>query len=173
MLADVARIHPRFAAPGGRHVPSGAYTPPAAYLLEDRPVAPDPLQAGPPAVELADPTAARARAAVHAVDQGRLPADDLDDLVVAVSETVTNAQRHGVPPVRVRIWPGDDRIVVTVSDGGTGPRDPFAGLLPAGDGASGGLGLWITYQSCNHVTVQRDGTGFTLRLTAGNPHHGG
>ncbi|MFI7489692.1 anti-sigma factor RsbA family regulatory protein [Micromonospora echinaurantiaca] len=172
VLADVARTHPRFATPDGRHVPSPAYAPPADYLLENHPVVPDPLQAAPPAVELTDPTAAQARAAVHAVDRGLLPVDDVEDLVVAVSETVTNAQRYGVPPVRVRLWPGDDRIVVTVSDGGGGPRDPFAGLLPVGDGDPGGLGLWITYQSCNHVTMRRGADGFTLRLTAGNPHHG-
>ncbi|PZG01545.1 anti-sigma factor RsbA family regulatory protein [Micromonospora deserti] len=170
MLADVARTHPRFATPDGRHVPSETWTPPASYLRENRPVAPDPLQATPPAVELTEPTAARARTAVYDADRGQLPADDVADLVVAVSETVTNALRHGAPPVRLRLWSGDDRIIVTVSDGGDGPRDPFAGLLPANGTAPGGLGLWITYQSCNHVTLHCGADGFTVRLTAGNPH---
>ncbi|WBB65237.1 anti-sigma factor RsbA family regulatory protein [Micromonospora sp. WMMD812] len=171
VLHEVARTHPRFATPDGRHLPSPAYTEPTTYLCEHPAAPPDPLQATPPLVELTDPTAAEARAAVHAIDQGVLPPDDVDDLVVAVSETVTNALRHGRPPVRLRIWAGTDRIVVTVRDGGAGPKDPFAGLLPSGTGATGGLGLWITYQSCNHVTLHRDPAGgFTLRLTAGNPH---
>ncbi|MEH1098060.1 sensor histidine kinase [Micromonospora sp. CPCC 205561] len=172
VLADVARTHPRFATPDGRHVPSATWTPPARYLRQHPPVVPDPLQSRPPVVELAEPTAAEARAAVHKADQGQVPADDVEDLVVAVSEIVTNALRHGRPPVRLRVWAGDDRIVATVSDGGHGPVDPFCGLLPVSDGAPGGLGLWITYQSCNHVTWQRDEDGFTLRMTAGNAYVG-
>ncbi|MFC0507783.1 sensor histidine kinase [Micromonospora costi] len=171
VLDEVARTHPRFATPDGAHVPSLAYTEPTVYLCEDRGAPPDPLQTAPPLVELTDPTAAQARAAVYTVDRGALPADDVEDLVVAVSETVTNALRHGRPPVRLRLWAGPDRIVATVTDEGAGPKDPFVGLLPAGDGATGGLGLWITYQSCNHVSLHRGGpAGFTLRLTAGNPH---
>ncbi|MGW4501844.1 anti-sigma factor RsbA family regulatory protein [Micromonospora sp. NPDC004336] len=170
VLADVARTHPRFATADGRHVPSSAWTPPTAYLRENRAIVPDPLQAAPPLIELADPTAAAARAAVHQADRGQVPADDLDDLVVAVSETVTNALRHGRPPVRLRLWSGDDRIVATVGDGGDGPADPFCGLLPAAkDDTPGGLGLWITYQSCSHVTWHRDDDGYTLRLTVGTP----
>ncbi|MEV4809803.1 sensor histidine kinase [Micromonospora avicenniae] len=170
VLDEVARTHPRFATPGGGHVPSPTYTEPAVYLREECAAPADPLQATPPLIELTDPTAARARAAVQAVDRRVLPPDDVDDLIVAVSETVTNALRHGQPPVRLRLWAGPDRIVAAVSDGGDGPKDPFAGLLPAGDGATGGLGLWITYQSCNHVSLHRGPAGFTLRLTAGNPH---
>ncbi|WP_320064904.1 sensor histidine kinase [Micromonospora sp. RTGN7] len=170
VLDDVARTHPRHLTPDGRHVLSPAYAEPTEYLREDRPVLPDPLQSTPPAVELAAPTAAQARAAVRAADRGLLPAADVEDLVVAVSEAVTNAIRHGQPPVRLRLWVGADRTVVTVSDGGEGPKAPFAGLLPITDGTEGGLGLWITHQSCNHVTWQRGPGGYTLRLTAGNPH---
>ncbi|MEU6072924.1 sensor histidine kinase [Micromonospora sp. NPDC047074] len=172
VLADVARTHPRFATPDGRHLPSPTWTPPTEYLRENRPIVPDPVETQPPAVELTDPTAAEARAAVRKADQGQVPVDDVEDLVVAVSEIVTNALRHGRPPVRLRVWAGDDRIVTAVSDGGDGPEDPYCGLLPASDGGPGGLGVWITYQSCNHVTWQRDDAGFTLRLTAGNPYTG-
>ncbi|MGC5022521.1 anti-sigma factor RsbA family regulatory protein [Micromonospora sp. DT47] len=170
MLADVARTHPRTAMPDGRHVPNEVYTAPEAYLRENRPMVPDPLQATAPAVELDDPTPAQAREAVHEAGRGRLKVDDVDDLAVAVSEVVTNALRHGLPPVRLRLWTGEDRIVVTVEDGGGGPSDPYAGLLPARGAAAGGLGLWITHQSCNHVAMHRGADAFTLRLTAGNPH---
>jgi anti-sigma regulatory factor (Ser/Thr protein kinase) len=170
VLADVARTHPWSATPDGRHLPSEGYLDPLLYLGEDRPMVPDPLQRTPPVIELTDPSPERARRAVRDADRGHLPADDVDHLVVAVSETVTNALRHGRPPVRVRFWTGDDRIVVTVTDGGDGPKDPFVGLLPAGDGSVGGLGLWITHQSCSHVSMSRGTDSFTLRLTAGNPH---
>lgn len=170
LLADIARTHPRVAMPDGRRLPSGTYTEPMSYLGESRPMMPDPLQQTTPLIELTDPSPARARCAVYDADRGHLPARDIEDLVVAVSETVTNALRHGRPPVKVRLWSGDDRIVVTVSDGGDGPQDPFAGLLPAVKGSPGGLGLWIIYQSCNHVALNRGADGFTLRLTAGNPH---
>ncbi|SIR20547.1 sensor histidine kinase [Micromonospora avicenniae] len=170
VLDEVARTHPRFATPGDVHLPSPTYTEPTVYLREKCAAPADPLQAAPPLIELTDPTAAQARAAVQAVDRRVLPPDDVDDLIVAVSETVTNALRHGRPPVRLRLWAGPDRIVAAVSDDGDGPKDPFAGLLPAGNGATGGLGLWITYQSCNHVSLHRGPAGFTLRLTAGNPH---
>ncbi|MGN9774541.1 ATP-binding protein [Micromonospora sp. H33] len=166
----MARTHPRFATPDGGHVPCPTWTPPETFLRQERSITPDPIQATPPAVDLYDPTAGEARAAVYRVDQGRLPVDEVEELVLAVSETVTNALRHGRPPVRLRLWAGPDRIVVTVSDAGTGPADPFAGLLPAGNGIPGGLGLWITYQSCNHVSRLHGPDGFTLRLIGGAPY---
>jgi anti-sigma regulatory factor (Ser/Thr protein kinase) len=170
VLADVLRTHPRVALPGDRHGPSETYTDPLVYLTDPRPVPPDPLQHTPPMIELFGPTPAQARAAVYDADRGHLSPDDVEDLVVAVSETVTNALRHGREPVALRLWSGPDRIVVSVHDGGDGPKDPYAGLLPAGNGATGGLGLWITHQSCNHVSMHRGPNGFTVRLTGGNPH---
>jgi anti-sigma regulatory factor (Ser/Thr protein kinase) len=169
VLADVARTHPRTARPDGGHEPSAAYRPPESFLAAWPAVAADPIQTGPPLVTLTDPTAARARHTVHLVDPG-LRADEVEELVIAVSEVVTNALRHGRPPVRVEYWSGADRIVVAVTDTGTGPTDPFAGLLPSRNDASGGLGLWITHQSCNYVALSRHADGFTLRLTAGNPY---
>ncbi|OJF11216.1 anti-sigma factor RsbA family regulatory protein [Couchioplanes caeruleus] len=167
VLADVGRTHPRFAVAGGRHEDSGTYIDPRAYLSEHRPPVPDPLQEGPPTVTLAAPTPGQARAAVRAADRGGVPAADVDDLVVAVSETVTNALRYGRAPVRLRVWGGADRIVVTVTDAGPGPKDPFAGLLPATDTATGGRGLWIAHQTCDHVASARDDEGWTIRLIAG------
>ncbi|GAA4958247.1 sensor histidine kinase [Actinoplanes utahensis] len=171
VLADVRRTHPRTALPGGRHVPNRDYTDPIPYLGERRQPVPDPVQRTTPRADLLAPTAAEARRAVRDAGRGHLPYQEVEDLIVAVSEAVANAHRHGRGPIRVRLWCGADRIVVAVTDSGTGPKDPFAGLLPAGDGSHGGLGLWIAHQSCNHVALYRDPAGFTIRLTAGNPHH--
>ena len=163
VLADVARTHPRSAVAGGAHLPHPSYVPPESFLSEirDRPATP-PAR---PDVELHGPSPAEARRAVYATDGGRLPADALDDLAVAVSETVTNAHRHGVPPVGVRVWALPDRTVVSVTDGGRGPGDPFAGLLPAGDGARGGLGLWVTHQCCDAVIERHGPDGYTVTMT--------
>jgi anti-sigma regulatory factor (Ser/Thr protein kinase) len=170
VLADVLRTHPRTALPDGRHQLNDTYLDPVTYLSEPRPPVLDPLQHTEPAVDLTGCPAAEARQAVRAADPGHLSARDVDDLLVAVSEAVTNAYRHGRGPVRLRLWVGADRIVVTVTDAGAGPKDPFAGLLPIGDGTDGGLGLWIAHQSCNHVAQYRHPGGFTIRLIGGNPY---
>ncbi|GIF21831.1 anti-sigma regulatory factor (Ser/Thr protein kinase) [Actinoplanes tereljensis] len=170
-VEDVLRTHPRTALPDGRHVDNAGFTEPMTYLGESREPAPDPLQHTEPMADLIDPALSDARAAVRAADHGQVPADEADDFVVAVSEAVANAQLHGVGPVRMRLWSGPDRIVATVTDAGPGPKDPFTGLLPVGNGADGGLGLWIAHQTCNHVVLHRHADGFTIRLTAGNPQH--
>jgi anti-sigma regulatory factor (Ser/Thr protein kinase) len=166
VLADVLRTHPRTARPGDRHEVNQAYVDPRTFLGEWRPLPPEPLQGRPPRVDLTDPSPAEARQAVRGAAPAALSAAVMDDFVVAVSEVVTNAQRHGRPPSRMRIWPGSARLVVTVCDRGDGPKDPFAGLLPAA--GTGGLGLWITHQACDHVALGRDESGFTVRLTAGD-----
>jgi anti-sigma regulatory factor (Ser/Thr protein kinase) len=167
ILQDICRTHPHVARPDGRHVPSEPYTDPVQYLSEPRPMDPDPLQRTPPVVEIDGPTPADGRRAVRGADRGLLPAEDIDGLVVAVSEAVTNALLHGRAPVLLKVWSGDDRMIVTVSDAGEGPKDPFAGLLPSPQAKTGGRGLWIAHQVCSHVSAERSPVGFTLRLVAG------
>jgi anti-sigma regulatory factor (Ser/Thr protein kinase) len=102
----------------------------------------------------------------------QLDATDVEHLVFAVSEAVTNALIHGRPPVRFRLWTAPDRIVAMVTDRGDGPADPFAGLLPVTDTSSAGLGLWLTHQLCSHVTLDTTDDGFTVRLVVGTPKPG-
>jgi anti-sigma regulatory factor (Ser/Thr protein kinase) len=168
VLDDVARTHPFLAtADGGHHVNAG-YVDPVSFLAAPRPMTPYPIQQTAPLVELIDPQPPAARRAVLDFDRTGLPAAELDDLVLAVSEVVDNALRHGRPPVRFRLWAGSGHMVVTVHDTGDGVGDPFAGLLPAARHI-GGRGLWIAHQICSQVTLHRDDTGFTVRLTAGRP----
>jgi len=66
-------------------------------------------------------SAAQARAAVEACSD-RLGLDELsDDVVLVVSEMVTNAVRHAAPPVGLEIEAGEDAVVVVVSDGSPQP----------------------------------------------------
>ncbi|MGI5183207.1 anti-sigma factor RsbA family regulatory protein [Dactylosporangium sp. CA-152071] len=175
VLADVARTHPRTALPHDRHVPSPQYVSPEEFLLQDRPAVTDPIEHAPPVADLLDPRPLEARVAVRtaAASAGDgLAGRPVDELVLSVSEIVTNAYVHGLPPVRMRIWAGRGRMVVSVEDGGPGPRNPFAGLLPTSSTTSAGLGLWIAHQSCSHITLHRAATGYTVRMTAGPPYTG-
>src|SRR3954462_4368980 len=68
----------------------------------------------------------------------------------ALSEAVINAQLYGGPPISVKVWTSQDRLVMHVHDTGPGPPNPLTGLVPAPDGSSGsGLGLWLSHQLTN------------------------
>lgn len=170
ILADAVRTHPYLATADGRHLANPHFEQPADFLTQ-RPVpSTDPLEATPPIVELIDPVPAAARRAVVNVARfSRLGHDEVDDLVLAVSEAVTNGICHGRPPVRLRLWASLDRVVATVTDRGQGPTDPLAGLMPTTDTISGGVGLWLMHQICSHVTFVTDDEGFTIRLIVGVP----
>lgn len=165
VLDDVARTHPFVATADGRHLTNDGYVEPTAFLTAHRPTGEDPVQRTPPLVELTDPMPNAVRRALREVNRTALDRDGLEDLHLSVTEVVTNALRHGRPPVHVRVWSEPQRLVVTVHDTGGGPQDPFAGLLRAPDRASGGFGLWMAHQLCHHVALDRDDDGFTVRLT--------
>ncbi|GAB1511017.1 anti-sigma factor RsbA family regulatory protein [Actinophytocola sp. KF-1] len=175
ILDDVARTHPFVATPDGWHHASGRYLDPPAFLATPRPIAPHPIQLTAPLVELTDPTPSAVRRAVRDVNPTTLPGSEIDDFLLSVTEIVANAQCHGKPPVTVTVWGDSEHMVVVVHDTGSGPTDPFAGLLPAANPDIGrhhaGFGLWLAHQMCSHVALHRDADGFTVRLTAGNPHH--
>jgi anti-sigma regulatory factor (Ser/Thr protein kinase) len=169
VLADVRRTHPHVATADGGHLANPEFADPVA-LLRDELMTPCPAEPGSPQVELHGPTPAEARRALRALaaeGNGSLDESAVDDLLIAVSEAVDNAWSHGLPPVRLRLWHHGHRLVATVTDGGGGPRDPYAGLLPAAGSATAGLGLWMSHQMCDSVTHHRDPDGFTLRMTAG------
>jgi anti-sigma regulatory factor (Ser/Thr protein kinase) len=169
VLDDVVRTHPHVAGTDGSHAHNPRYEDPVSFLGSRSPAPADPLQRTAPVLDLSGPSPADARHAVAALS-GALPPAAASDLVTAVSEVVTNAIRHGAPPVRVQAWRGDGRVVVAVHDEGPGPTDPFVGLLPLDRGpGQGGLGLWITHQVCDEVSMWRGSTGFTVRLSAGRP----
>jgi anti-sigma regulatory factor (Ser/Thr protein kinase) len=170
VLDDVARTHPFVAGPDGGHLGSAEYVEPPAFLAAPQPMTPYPIQLTPPLVDLADPTCADARRAVLDANRTLLPESEVDDFLLAVSEIVANALRHGRPPVRFRYWADTHHMVVTVHDTGPGPTDPFAGLVRAAGRETDGFGLWLAHQLCSHVALHRDDQGFTARLTAGNPH---
>jgi anti-sigma regulatory factor (Ser/Thr protein kinase) len=166
MVVDVVeRTHPRIVSPSGVRRPSGRYQ--DARAFEGLPYAPDPLEDATPVAELVNRSAAEARRALTQAARDRLPATALQDLLIGATEAITNAQRHGRPPVTVRVWAVSDRIVVTVHDTGSGPADRLAGLVPAPDNTPDrrlGMGLWVIHQLDLDVALRHTGDGFTVRL---------
>ena len=168
VLDIVERTHPRIVSPSGERRASDRYQ--SASAFEGLPYTPDPLEDSTPLVELVNRPAADARHALAHIGRGRIPATTLDDLLIGLSEAVTNAQRHGRPPVTVRIWATPGRIVVTVHDTGRGPADHLAGLVPAPSNISDhrlGLGLWAMHQLDIGVALRHTDDGFTVRLRSG------
>jgi anti-sigma regulatory factor (Ser/Thr protein kinase) len=161
----VERTHPRIVSPSGQRRASDRYQ--DAQAFEGLPYAPDPLEGSGPVAELVNQPAAEARHTLAAIVRSRVPGPVLQDLLIGVTEAVTNAQRHGRPPVIVRIWAAADRVVVTVHDTGHGPADGLAGLVPVPSSTPDrhrGLGLWVMHQLDIEVTLRDDGAGFTVRL---------
>jgi anti-sigma regulatory factor (Ser/Thr protein kinase) len=69
-----------------------------------------------------------------------VPDPCVDDVVLAASEVLTNAIRHGQGPVVLRVWPGPQVLRVEVVD--RGPVVPLQPRRPEND-AEGGWGLQI------------------------------
>jgi anti-sigma regulatory factor (Ser/Thr protein kinase) len=150
-LDGASRRNDRYAPPRGL----------ADFLRAD----PDPIEQRAPLLQLTDPTPAAARAAITALLAGRVVAQQCEAILVATSEAVTNAILHGAPPVSVRGWLADGRVVICVHDRGAGPADPLAGLVPRGEqGAESGRGLWIAHQLDIDVALIPGADGFTVRL---------
>lgn len=145
-------------------------------MASDRSIATSAAAASPPddgqLRMLVEPSAAEARAAVHAVaPETGLTSQQVEGLVLAVSEVVANAHRHGAPPVRVSIAPRSDGIEVRVHDAGPGPDhlDVAAARRdtpPVPADATEGRGLWLAQHSSAEVEVIRDEAGCTIHLRA-------
>jgi anti-sigma regulatory factor (Ser/Thr protein kinase) len=167
VLESVARTHPTVIT-GSTRTPNPRFVDPAEYL-RGMPVPVEPLQCSAPRLavdDVADPIALRhAIAAELAAVRG--PREVVEDFLLAVDETTSNAVRHGAPPVGLRLWTSADRLVCTVTDAGPGPDDPFAGYGPAhGDDLSrGGMGVWLARQLCDHVDISAGPDGVMVRLT--------
>ena len=159
----VERTHPRIVSPSGTRHANSRFQEVADF--EALPPTPDPLEDTVPTIELVDASAAETRRVLVQVGRGHVADTILNELLIGVSEAVSNALTHGRAPSTVRIWATPDRLVISVHDPGRGPADPLAGLVPAaGRTATLGLGLWLIHQLDIDVTLKHADDGFTVRL---------
>jgi anti-sigma regulatory factor (Ser/Thr protein kinase) len=161
MVDDLRSTHP-FVGHGVDRRTNPDYEDPRAFCDAHFDAAPDPVEQAAPALQLLDASAATARAAVRDIGfgQARLTGDEVESLVLATHEAVTNAAVHGRPPVTLRAWVAPGRVVVTVTDVGPGPGDPFLGLRYSLDRQ----GMWLCHQLVD-VAHRRHAEGYTIRLT--------
>jgi anti-sigma regulatory factor (Ser/Thr protein kinase) len=170
-LVEAARATHPLLQVDGRAEPNPDHVDAEEYLTS-LPVPAEPLESTQPLVRadaVRDLRGLRRDLAVRAGDAS-LPAGSepaLEDFLLAVDEMTTNALRHGRPPVDLRLWADEKRLVCTVTDRGAGLQDPFIGYGPAhGDDLSlGGMGLWLARQLCDHVDITATEDGVRVRLT--------
>lgn len=100
----------------------------------------------------------QARAAVQACARELGLQEVCEDVVLLVSEMVTNAIRYAEPPVRLELQAGGRDVVVAVRDGS--PEPPTR--RPAGDGAEGGRGMLLVDLLTTEHGVRVDPPGKTV-----------
>jgi len=93
---------------------------------------------------------AQARAAVAQCAQQMGLEQIRDDLILVVSEMVTNAIRHASPPVCMEIEAGPESVLVSVWDGSPGRPMPRV----ADEEAEGGRGLLLVDLLCSEHGVR-------------------
>jgi anti-sigma regulatory factor (Ser/Thr protein kinase) len=109
-----------------------------------------------------DLSAVRALVSERARDAG-LPDARISDLVLAVSEVAANTLRHTQSHGTLSIWHDGGELVCEIRDEGM-IADPLAGRRRPPPDATGGHGLWIVRQVCDHVEIQSDDAGTTIRM---------
>ncbi|WP_067817299.1 sensor histidine kinase [Actinomadura kijaniata] len=91
-----------------------------------------------------------------------MPEDDVQRLLVAVTEVMTNAVRHGKPPYELRMWVDGGDVVTEVTDGGRWADGASFGLLPPRP--AGRFGLWAVRLLCSALQIRTGDDGSTVRL---------
>jgi anti-sigma regulatory factor (Ser/Thr protein kinase) len=167
ILESAVRTHQHLHTPDGR-VQNPGFVDPADYV-RSLPVPPEPLEDSTPRLSDDDVTdfIGLRHAVAAELATSTAPRETAEDFLLAIDEMTSNAVRHGRPPVSLRLWTADDRVVCTIADSGPGWDDPFAGYGPAhGDDLSrGGMGLWLARQLCDHVDITQNAAGTAVRLT--------
>jgi anti-sigma regulatory factor (Ser/Thr protein kinase) len=106
-------------------------------------------------------------AVTTALDSWGVPVDHQDVVALLTSELVTNAIRHGRPPVRLRAALSDSAVTVSVDDRSAVPPVPVEDT--AWD-TSGGRGLHLVESLSDRWGVSANGVGkrvwFEVRLSA-------
>ena len=163
VLDDALRTHPELAV-GVESRPSVTYADPAVYYAEHNSVLTErPVDGIEQLTIYTDLAPMRAFIAHHAPTMG-IPADRLDDFILAINEIATNAIRHGGGSADVRLWATERRVICEVHDSGTIADQPFLGFLRPDPRAERGHGLWIARQLCDLLEIHAGQPGTTVRM---------
>jgi anti-sigma regulatory factor (Ser/Thr protein kinase) len=166
VLEDVKHTHPLLTDASDGATTNSRFVEPRAFLDDLAARDLDPIESQPPTLELVDQLPGTSRRSVSSIaEKTDLDRPAIEALALAVGEVATNAVVHGRPPIVLRAWARPDRVVVSILDHGSGPADPFVGMLPVDTAPSGGLGLHVAYQTCSLVTMSRTDSSFTVHLT--------
>lgn len=95
--------------------------------------------------------------------RSELDIDATNDVILAVSELLTNSVRHGGGRGQLRVWSEGDRFCFEVHDGGR-ILEPLAGRTRPPRFGEGGRGLWLVNQLCDLVQVRNFPGGTVVRV---------
>ena len=125
-------------------------------LLPDLPEPPYPVSGAPVLRAPILDTVLDLRAMVRdrALAERWLSPQRVESLILALSETTTNAIRHGGPNRLLTVWLNPEAVVCEVTDDGAVPPGPLAGYLPPRPGVVGGMGLWLVGQVSDAFTLE-------------------
>ena len=153
-VRTAALTHPRL-HDDGAWLESPGYEPPER-LLTELPEPPYPVTGEPVIVAAVKDTVADLRSQVRAraTAEGWLAPEQVENLLLALSEVATNGIRHGGEERDLRIWLTGDAVVCEVTDNGPVPPGPLAGYLPPRAGVIGGMGLWLVQQLCDAMAIR-------------------
>ena len=104
----------------------------------------------------------RRRVAAAAEEAGMNPREAAD-VVTAASELAANSVMHGGGSGSLRLWSGEERLLVEVEDRGR-IEDPLAGRVRPDVSQKGGRGLWLANELCDLVQIRSGEQGTTVRL---------
>ncbi|GAA2597656.1 sensor histidine kinase [Actinomadura fulvescens] len=169
VVAAARRTHPETLR-GSRAVDNPSYVNPWTYsAMCDEEALPDP-PAWAARLDIEQPDLFWLRAWVtECARRTPLAEDDLQRLLVAVTEVVTNALRHGAPPIVLRLWTEPGELVCEVRDGGRWTAGSGFGLLPPRADGPGRFGLWAVRLLCSIVQIRTGAGGTTVRLRLALP----
>ncbi|XRQ05037.1 anti-sigma factor RsbA family regulatory protein [Actinomadura welshii] len=176
VVAAARKTHPETVR-GGRSAPNPGFVDPWSYCAQcDRePLPPPPADADTLKLEKADLYWLRAYVTEYARHTA-LREEDLQRLLVAVTEVVTNAMRHGEPPIVLRMWTEADAagaaLACEVTDEGRWAPGTGYGLIPprpAGTAQGSRFGLWAVRLLCSTVQIRTGDAGTAVRLRLALP----
>lgn len=172
VIETARHTHPLVAGPGGEEQ-SDEYE--GAEVLAAPFADPLPDPAGDEVVEVrfdrdSSTGSIRDMVAIRAADAG-LDIDATDDVMLAVSELLSNSLRHAGGGGVLRVWTEEARFCFEVQDRGR-LLEPLAGRTRPSRYGNGGRGLWLVNHLCDLVQVRTVPEGTVVRVHMRRPPAG-